>query len=133
VVRGQELAHLERSPATLQADESFPAGNTRRRRVTGVTGVVLLDLEDRAQSAADVLNTPQTETRRVAAEPGHGWVRAVGLLAADELEVNVQPPIECHVRGLRLRSQRGCKSAGDRKGNELFIHEVSPLTIRLAD
>src|SRR4029077_13565265 len=118
-------AQCELAPAPLQPDERFPAA-----QVTGV-GVAVdrrFDLANRIETAAQALGTTYAQARRVAAEAIDRWVRAIGLLAVDEFEVDIQATVQCDVRGLRLRSQRQRKPAGDGKSDELFIHGVSPLT-----
>jgi hypothetical protein len=51
--------------------------------------------------------------------------------SADGFHRQVEATVQRHVRGLRLRSQRGGKYARDCDSDELFIHGVSPLTDKI--
>ena len=64
VVRGQEAAHLERTPAAAQADERVAAGELAAVR-SGRTDRAVLDLENRIEAAAERLRAAQAEARRV--------------------------------------------------------------------
>ena len=49
----------------------------------------------------------------------------------DVLKVQVQAAVKHDVGGLRLRHQRRGQQAGDGDGDELLVHEVSPLTDKI--
>ncbi len=120
IVQGhQEVAHLERAPATLEADERFAIG---RHAAAGVALDVRLDLEERREAASQRFGATDAQARRVRAEPRYCRVRAVGLSAAHEFEVDVEPAVQRDVRGLRMCCERSAENACDGDSNELLFH-----------
>jgi len=120
VVEGhQELAHLERAPRPLEADERFA---TAEVAAVGIAVDARFDLEDGGEPTTQCLGATNAETRRVRAQAAHRRIRAVGLTTVDELEVDVKPAVQRHVRSLRIRSQRSGENARDGDSNELLFH-----------
>ena len=76
----------------------------------------------RISSNSSRLGATNAETRRVRAQAAHRRIRAVGLTTVDELEVDVKPAVQRHVRSLRIRSQRSGENARNGDSNELLFH-----------
>jgi citrate lyase beta subunit len=136
VVRGQEPPHLERTPRPLQADERFAR---RQHTAADVCIDPGFDLEDRGEAAAKRFRAAHAQTRRVRIHAvegavdrsrAHGQVR-INRLSVDGFHSQIQATVQSHVRGLRLRSQRGGKHTRYCDSDELFIHGVSPLTDKI--
>ena len=146
VVRHQEAADLDRAPTALQADERFATGQraTRLRRVDR-----RLNLENRIETAAEGFRAAKSEARRVRTHPvlprigqvavqasrgnaqrSRGWLRLAVNVAVHEFHVEIDAAIQRDVCRLRLCQRRG-EHACDGQSDQLFVHELSPLTDKI--
>ena len=137
VLRHQELAHRDLAPAALQADEGFATGDeddaamplASNRRLT-----FDLDLEESHSGRRPGFRCRASRSATSCCSRGDGRCferhrPARRALTNSRSILHDRTASRC---GLRLHGQRQRKCAGDGKSDELFIHGISPLTIRLA-
>ena len=136
VVRGQEVTDLDGTPRALQANERFTRAEQTAARIRADVG---FDLENCRQTAAERFAAANAQTRRVGADAidraidctRSCWKVGVDGTATHGLHGQIQATVQRHVRGLRLRGQRGGKQTRDCDSDELLIHGISPLTDKI--
>src|SRR5205085_12184554 len=106
---------------SLESDEGLASAQVA---AVGVAVDRRFDLEDGDLAAAEVFVAAHAQPRRVAAHAVDDWIGAVGLLAAYELEVEIQIAVEPDVRDLALSGDRQRAGARQSKGSERFLHPL---------
>src|SRR5476651_399395 len=100
VVGGEELAELDCSPLALQPNESLARSE---RRAAGVALHGGFGLEDGVQATAEVFDTAQPKSRRIAADAVDRRIGSVALPAVNQFQIEVKAAVELEIGKLSMR------------------------------